>query len=181
MTMPGVHELGIVNSSDATRDCLMDVRLAMLEYCRANLTTVALAKYFLAAMNKPQAKKILMINFPTEQDYVTDSLFHGLRVLLGPGLVDVRKRTYMYSNHQEEAALEGFRNYGKGFSYAWSLHDYTNINRKLEDVMYSISRKQFDIIIFAQLFHLHDEGKARQVGSGNIVNILLGLVQLIAH
>jgi len=166
MTMPGVSELGTVNLTEGGMDCLMDVRLALLEYCRANLSTVALAKYFLQAMNKPQAKKVLMINGRNQWEYLTDSLFHGLRVLLGPGFVDVRKRTYMYSNHQEAARLEGFRNYGKGFSYAWSLHDYKSVNRMLGDVAYSVSKRQFDVVVFGQLFRPIAEERRRQVPLG---------------
>jgi hypothetical protein len=83
MHSPGVITTGKIDTSKARMNCLMDVRRRIFDYARFNLSTIALAKYFLQAMGKPNAKRVLMVNGRNQWDYLTDSLFHGLRSLLG--------------------------------------------------------------------------------------------------
>ena len=42
------------------------------------------------------------------RDYLTDSVFHGLRTLLGSDVIDVNKRHFMYQGSRREALANGF-------------------------------------------------------------------------
>ena len=153
MQLPGINPIaGTLDYKKTNVPCLHEVRQTLLEYCRQNLTTKALAKYFLSAMGKPNAKKVLMINGRQQWEYLTDSLFHGLRSLLGTGFVDFYKRLYMYKGLREKAIAQGFKEYGKGFSYAYALTDDKNIERDPETIRRQIKSRYFDIVIFGQLF-----------------------------
>lgn len=153
MALPGINPIaGSFDHQKIDVQCLHDVRKTLLEYCHQNLTTKALAKYFLSAMGKPHAKNVLMINARHQWEYLTDSLLHGLRVLLGSGFVDYKQRLHMYKGLRERAIQEGFKEYGKGFSYAYALPDDKNIERDTETVRMQIKKKHFDIIIIGQLF-----------------------------
>ena len=84
MKLPGVINTGKVDRRKVrAARCLEDVRRRLFDYSRFNLSTIALAKYFMKAMKKPNAKNILMVNGRNQWDYLTDSLFHGLRSLMG--------------------------------------------------------------------------------------------------
>jgi len=153
MALPGIDPIsGSFDHKKIDVQCLHDVRKTLLDYCAQNLTTKALAKYFLSAMGKPAAKNVLMINGRQQWEYMTDSLLHGLRVLLGSGFVDYKQRLHMYKGVRERAIQEGFREYGKGFSYAYALPDDKNIERDTETVRMQIKKKHFDIIVIGQLF-----------------------------
>jgi hypothetical protein len=153
MSLPGIDPIkGTIDHKVANIPCLHDVRESLLDYCAHNLSTKALAKYFLAAMGKPNARKVLMINGRQQWEYMTDSLLHGLRTLLGSGFVDYKKRLFMYKGLREKALESGFREYGKGFSYAYALPDDKNIERDPETIRMQIKSRYFDIIIIGQLF-----------------------------
>ena len=99
-----------------------------------------------------------MVNGRNQWDYLTDSLFHGLRTLLGAGFVDVFKRHYMYVDGRAAAARSGFVEYGRGFSYAWALQDDKRISRNFSQVRERIRAHYYDIIIVGQL-HTPIQGK----------------------
>ena len=148
-------------------------------------------------MGKPNAKRVLMINGRQQWEYLTDSLLHGLRTLLGAGFVDYEKRLFMYkgtglssdcrlhslssflsprklapsidvfysqkrihsicsttmsSGLREEAISRGFREYGKGFSYAYALSDDPGIDRDGETIRRQIKSRHFDLVVIGQMF-----------------------------
>ena len=61
MHAPGVINTGKVDLRRANMSCLLDVRRKLFDYSRFNLSTIALARYFLQAMGKPHARSILMV------------------------------------------------------------------------------------------------------------------------
>lgn len=77
------------------------------------------------------------------EDYLADSLLHGLRALLGDQVVDVPRRDTMY-------AVEGEgRTYGRGFTLYGTLPELElwrgwPIDRAL--------RGEFDVVVFADIF-----------------------------
>lgn len=92
------------------------------------------------------------MNGRNQWDYLTDSLFHGLRLLLGSGVVDVFKRHFMYKNGRQQAFAGGFVEYGRGFSYAWALPDDDgDISRHHDDIVDRIRNHSFDLIVIGQL------------------------------
>ena len=56
----------------------------------------------------------------------------GLRLLLGSGFVDFEKRLFLYRGMRDKAISGGFREYGRGFSYAYALPDDPNVDRNPE-------------------------------------------------
>eukprot|EP00607_Mallomonas_marina_P001337 CAMPEP_0182437882 /NCGR_PEP_ID=MMETSP1167-20130531/85344_1 /TAXON_ID=2988 /ORGANISM="Mallomonas Sp, Strain CCMP3275" /LENGTH=1096 /DNA_ID=CAMNT_0024630951 /DNA_START=621 /DNA_END=3911 /DNA_ORIENTATION=+ len=147
----GVNALGTIDHEKVDMQCMMDVRQALHDHCRVNMSTIALAKQFLVSMGRPDAKKILFVNGRNQWEYLTDGLFHGLRSLLGSGVVDVNKRHFMYKCNKEAALRDGFRNYGRGFSYAWSLPDDTTVERKMELIHEQLSTRHFDLVVIGQM------------------------------
>src|SRR5215204_1710774 len=65
------------------------------------------------------APSLLFLGDPSE-DYVADSLFHGLRALLGGGIVDYPKRNPLY---ESSTSARTQRLYGRGFGIYGLLED----------------------------------------------------------
>lgn len=86
-------------------------------------------------MSSPQ---ILFLADP-EPDYVADGLFHGLREILGPGVVDWPKRWPMY----RDAGISG--QYGRGFGLYGLLPDL-RVDRE------AIFERDWDVVISAVLW-----------------------------
>jgi hypothetical protein len=77
------------------------------------------------------------------EDYLADSLLHGLRTVLGTGVVDVPRRDSMYAVEEQEHV------YGRGFTLYGTLPEADvfrawPIDRAL--------RGEFDVILFADIW-----------------------------
>ena len=85
---------------------------------------------------------------PSEQsgaivnDYQSDSLFHGLR-MLGHQVVDSPKLAYMYDNYAAIASL-----YGKGFSLYGLLPD---VDMDRDDIENKIRNHWFDLVVISRV------------------------------
>merc|ERR1711871_202068 len=181
-SLPGIDPIsGTLDKTVINSACIQDVRATLLDYCYHNLTTKALAKYFLAAMNKPNAKRVLMINGRQQWEYMTDSVLHGLRVVLGKGFVDFKKRLFMYRGLREKAIQAGFREYGKGFSYAYALDDDVNIVRDVNTLKNQIRKKHFDLIIIGQMFQPKNLPQARDWETSRNLSEQLLWSDIISH
>jgi hypothetical protein len=92
--------------------------------------------------------KILFLSTggPT-QDYLRDSVFHGLRSLLGPDVVDVNRLDSMYIDADRSQM------YGKGFTLYGLLPDLA-VDRT--DILKKISRRYFDLIIYGSIHRNQD-------------------------
>jgi hypothetical protein len=85
--------------------------------------------------------KILYFGTPTTGlDYLSDSVFHGLRQLLGNNVVDADKLHYMYDSYENLSAL-----YGRGFTLPGRLPD---IEVDRTDIEHKIKSRYFDFIIY---------------------------------
>jgi hypothetical protein len=103
------------------------------------------------------APSLLFLGDPAE-DYVADSLFHGLRTLLGADAVDFPKREPLYKTYPEDA---GRRLYGRGFGL-YRLLDDTPVDR--DDALERARSGAFDAVVFGSIWRdwhwwvsLHDE------------------------
>jgi hypothetical protein len=92
--------------------------------------------------------KILFISQggPT-QDYLRDCLFHGLRSLLGPDVVDVGKLHSMY------VGADRSQMYGKGMTLYAELPDIA-VDRK--DIPRKLQTKYFDLVIYGSIHRSQD-------------------------
>jgi hypothetical protein len=92
--------------------------------------------------------KILYLSGGQGIDYQCDLLFHGLRSLFGPDVVDCNPLWWMY-----EGCFQNGRNrnalYGKGFSIAETL---PNIEVDRTDLAAKVKAKFFDLVIFGSIW-----------------------------
>ena len=89
--------------------------------------------------------RIAFIN-PGREDYLGDSLFHGLRTVLGTNAVDYPKLDYAYDSYPSELHE---RLYGHGFSLYGLLPDpQIDRNRMLDRIVAG----EFDLVVFSDIW-----------------------------
>ena len=88
--------------------------------------------------------RILYLTSSTS-DYLADSLFHGLRSLLGAEVVDYPKCEILYKNGN---AVPSSRVHGKGFT-CYGLLDDIAVDRY--DIFGKVQRGFFDLVIFSSI------------------------------
>src|ERR1700678_602301 len=89
--------------------------------------------------------RILFLTAPHE-DYLADSLLHGLRTLLGADVVDFPKADYLYDSYPPERRSEL---YGHGFSLYGLLPDMpVDRHRPLDRARAG----GFDLIVYADIW-----------------------------
>lgn len=88
---------------------------------------------------------------PGIEDYLSDSLFHGLRLLLGAGVVDAPKLDWLYQGHAE--ANTG-RLYGRGFTLYGGLLEDIEVDRS--NIKQRLRAGEFDLVIFPDIWRLHE-------------------------
>lgn len=91
------------------------------------------------------APSLLFLGDPTE-DYVADSLFHGLRTLLGAGIVDYPKRKPLYESAPAEPAGQL---YGRGFGIYGLLED---IEVERDDPLARARAGEFDAVVIGTIW-----------------------------
>jgi hypothetical protein len=91
------------------------------------------------------APSILFLADPAE-DYVADTLFHGLRALLGASVVDYPKRAALYRSWPEERKDEL---YGRGFTIYGLLEDIA-VDR--HDALARAVAGEFDLVIVGSIW-----------------------------
>lgn len=114
--------------------------------------------------------RVLFVN-GNAQDYLADSVFHGLRTLLGADAVDFPKAEYLYENFPGESRG---RLWGRGFSLYGLLPDL-DVSR-----VHMLSRAtsgEFDLVVFGDIwrsFGLWSEWGPRLKGAGIPMAVLDG-------
>jgi hypothetical protein len=89
--------------------------------------------------------RILFLTSPHE-DYLADSLLHGLRTLLGAEVVDFPKPEYLYDSYPRERRGEL---YGHGFSL-YSLLADVPVDR--DGALARAQAGEFDLVVFADIW-----------------------------
>ena len=85
--------------------------------------------------------KILFISDIGWPDYMSDTIFHGGRSLLGENFIDAKKINFMYDDYV------GFEHiYGKGFTLYGKLNNEIKIDR--DNIEEKIENKYFKMIIY---------------------------------
>lgn len=146
----------------------------LLRHTRQRLSTEAIARYTLATAGKSHAASVLYVANCGHGDYQCYLSLHGLRSLLGEGLVDFPKLPYMYRPRVKDMGVIdrrtpcpqglctvvsgggvaiGYRGapvpvYGGGFSYAFRLRDSLGINRSYASILQRIKAREFDAVVF---------------------------------
>jgi hypothetical protein len=91
----------------------------------------------------PRKPSVLFLTGDTD-DYLSDSLFHGLRTLLGASVVDFPRRDISYRSYPHVDRL-----YGRGFTLYGLLEDEP-VDRRL--AMDRARQGDFDLIVFADIW-----------------------------
>ena len=92
--------------------------------------------------------KILYISGADGPDYLCDMIFHGLRSLLGPDVVDPNRLWYLYASEFGPAGRRLEDLSGKGFSLYGLLAD---LNPDRDDIPAKIQSHYYDLIIFGSI------------------------------
>lgn len=141
---------GYIDTKQFQEDVYQKYAEFLLGYTRSFLTTKAMARYMLHAMNQSYAKKVLFLGwaYTKEEIELQASLLHGLKLLLGSeNVVDIPAFTPMYkvgvNVEQERMKLPKH-----GYTYWFRLSDATNrgnIEKRIEE-------KEFDVIVVMGVF-----------------------------
>jgi hypothetical protein len=92
------------------------------------------------------APRILFL-FPSFEDYLADSLFHGLRTTLGDRVVDYPKRDFLYNTYPPEARS---RIYGRGFTLYGLLPDIP-VDRDRAPYR-ALRLNEFDLVVIGDIW-----------------------------
>jgi hypothetical protein len=87
--------------------------------------------------------RVLFIS-PGVEDYLADSVFHGLRTLLGADCVDFPKASYMYDSFPRTGEL-----YGNGFTL-YGLLPEIDVDRSPPEP------EEFDLVVFGDIWRTYD-------------------------
>src|ERR1700677_58437 len=90
--------------------------------------------------------RVLFLTSPHE-DYLADSLLHGLRTLLGADVVDFPKAEFLYDSYPVERRGEL---YGHGFSLYGLLPD---VPVERDDALARARSGEFDLVVFADIWN----------------------------
>lgn len=90
--------------------------------------------------------RILYIANNSQNDFLSDAVFHGLKCLDNVEVVDYNPLWYMYNNIKQEELVNKF--HGRGFTYYASL-PYTEVDRT--NIEEKIKQKYFDVVIYGNI------------------------------
>lgn len=93
--------------------------------------------------------RLLFISAAEGVDYQCDALFHGLRTLLGPDVVDVHRMWHMYADEFVNDPQRKGRLYGKGFTLYGLLGSDADVDR--DDIERKIKTRYFDAVIYGSV------------------------------
>ena len=164
--LPGVS-LGSVDMRCFPISEYMDIADALLVHTRKHLTTKAMARYVLQVTGHANARSALFVTGKTivgetsashSCNYLRETIFHGMRSILGSGLVEIPKLTFMYQLPSgADVIAERSKLYGYGFSYALRLEDDVGPSREhIED---RIREREFDLVIYGCFAYDTRQGK----------------------
>jgi hypothetical protein len=91
--------------------------------------------------------KILFIA-PDHEDYLADSLFLGLRQVLGDRVIDAPRRDPLYSDYPADLRR---RRYGQGFTLYGGLLEDIPVDRAWPALR--LERGEFDLVVFGDIQH----------------------------
>lgn len=141
-----VDDAKLINQEQFNMTLFLDLLNGLQAHVREYLTTEAMAKYLMSLADNVEIKNILFVGSPNAAthtpDYMACTLFHGMRSLFGSRLVDHPKRTWMYSDYENERSSV----YGHGFTYAFLLADIP-VNR--DNIHDRLQSGEFSHVVFA--------------------------------
>jgi hypothetical protein len=83
---------------------------------------------------------------PDQEDYLADSLFHGLRQVLGDRVIDAPRRDPLYADYPPDLRP---RRYGHGFTLYGGLLEDVPVDRAWTALR--LERGEFDLVVFGDI------------------------------
>eukprot|EP00927_Polykrikos_kofoidii_P026882 TRINITY_DN23863_c0_g1_i1.p1 TRINITY_DN23863_c0_g1~~TRINITY_DN23863_c0_g1_i1.p1 ORF type:complete len:746 (-),score=83.07 TRINITY_DN23863_c0_g1_i1:333-2348(-) len=184
-----------VNVSNFDVKAYNNLAAALLRHTHQRLTTEAIARYMLNIIGKQNVSRVLFIANCGHGDFQCYLSLHGMRRLLGAGLVDVPRLEYMYKPQGLKPMQEVNRvttcpqplctvvsgsfpqtvvrpagasvpAYGGGFSYAFRLEEIL-VNRSDASVLARLQRREFDAVVVGSVSSLqgHQDRAGRRAAA----------------
>ena len=113
------------------------------------------------------------ISETSAQCQLIDSVFHGLRTLMRDHCIDYPKLDHVYFTQFGNASSESkiltipsssrsrassSRRTPPKHAYLWSLHDDESIDRGVHSIAKKIVNSEFDVVIYADIYHKGENG-----------------------
>jgi len=134
-------------SSERTTEELEEytnLNLKLMKFLKANLTTLAMAKYVLERTRFSNVSSVLFLSGNLYPDYMRCLMLHGLKEFLGTNCHDFPKVSHMYRGEN----IDYTKLYGMGMSYSNLLEQYLHDTSRDATVEEDIRNKRYDIIIY---------------------------------
>jgi hypothetical protein len=144
----------------------------LLDFTRNNLTTKAVAKYFIDKIQvDKQIKRILVLNGQTLPDYLRCSLLHGLKEIFGAECHDSPKIPHIYKSD----TINFDKLYGNGYSYT-NLLDSSLHNESYEATIEDdIIAMKYDYIVYGSYHRgMPHYDLVQKIYPGNKIILLCG-------
>ena len=116
----------------------------LVDYTRANLTTIKIAKYILEKTNNLNVSKILFLSGDTQPDYLRCVTLHGFKSLFGELCHDYPIITHLY----KITNFDYSKLYGKGITYSNLLENNLHNHNYDINIQEDIINKKYDLIIY---------------------------------
>ena len=128
-------------------------RTKLKDYFNDNLTSRAMANYFLRCAGAVDVSKILFIDhrLPFSPDHFSFLSLIGLKQEFGTSCVAMQPVPYLYQNWTGDAS----RMFGRGFGYVRSLptivSDSHRLTMTLKSVAKKLKRQEYDLVVFGSI------------------------------
>jgi len=165
------YVLRAMNASDASSALFISSSEDCTEY-RASVERYKTHWY--PSFGNPNLLPIPSISKRSGQCQLIDSLFHGLRTLIRDHCVDYPKLDHLYFSQYGNSSLDSkilsvpsshrqrssYRQHTHPkYAYLWALHDDELVDRNEYSVSKRIDNHEFDVIIYADVFHKEKSSK----------------------
>ena len=165
------YVLRAMNATDASSVLFVSSSDDCMEY-RASVEQYKTKWY--PTFGNPNLLPIPSISKQSGQCQLIDSLFHGLRTLIRDHCVDYPKLDHLYFSQYGNSSLDSkilsipsshrqrssYRQHTHPkHAYLWALHDDELVNRNEYSINKRIDNHEFDVIIYADVFHKEKSSK----------------------
>ena len=122
---------------------------------RSRMHARSMTSLFPTDCSRPLTVLFLTVN-QRDNDYMADTIMHGLKELLGhDNVIDHHRRTVMYATPdlllEADRAPSRVREYGSGFSYAFTLPALNVSDYHAGAIREAIAAKTYDLVVFGMI------------------------------
>ena len=145
--IPKIHELGLEGVAALTKP-IADL---LLQYTRAKLTTLAMAKYISRVLARPVASILILNIYHTPEnarmEYMRDCTIHGFKKMLGAACHEYPRIPHLYTDYSDYIA----RLYGRGITMTRLLDPSERDEGRDTCVKEDILSHRYDYILYSPI------------------------------